>query len=78
MSLLLSKSKYLSGLQCPKYLWMLFHQPERIPEPDAATQYIFEQGHLVGELAKKLFPGGTDIPFIPYRNREYHQRPRCN
>ena len=59
---MLSKSKYLNGLQCSKYLWILFHEPEKIPEPDAATRYIFDQGNLVGELAKKLFPGGIDIP----------------
>ena len=29
---LLSKSKYLDGLQCPKLLWTLFHEPEKIPE----------------------------------------------
>ena len=59
---LLSKSKYLTGLQCPKYLWMQIHEAERIPEVDAVTQYVFDQGHLVGEYAKKLFPGGIDIP----------------
>jgi len=63
MSQLLSKSKYLAGLQCLKYLWIQFHEPERIPETDVVTQYIFDQGHLVGELAKKLFPGGIDIPY---------------
>ena len=62
MASLLSKSKYLTGLQCPKYLWMQIHEPERIPEADAITQYIFDQGHVVGEYAKKLFPGGIDIP----------------
>lgn len=60
--IMLSKSKYLSGLQCPKFLWAQFHEPDEIPEPDSATQYIFDQGHLVGELAKKLYPGGIDIP----------------
>jgi len=59
---LLSKSKYLSGLQCPKYLWIQINEPERIPETDPVTQYIFDQGHLVGELARRLFPGGIDIP----------------
>jgi hypothetical protein len=58
---LLSKSKYLTGLQCAKYLWTQIHEPERIPEADAITQYIFDQGHVVGEYAKKLFPGGIDI-----------------
>jgi hypothetical protein len=61
MPQLLSKSKYLAGLQCPKYLWIQFHEPERIPETDVVTQYIFDQGHLVGELAKKMFSGGIDI-----------------
>ncbi|TET71656.1 MAG: DUF2779 domain-containing protein, partial [Candidatus Aminicenantes bacterium] len=59
---LLSKSKYLNGLQCPKYLWTVFHEPEKIPEPDAVTQYIFDQGHLVGKIAKRLFPDGIDVP----------------
>jgi hypothetical protein len=61
-SQLLTKSKYLTGLQCPKYLWTQFREPEGIPEPNTATQYMFRQGHLVGDLAKQLFPNGIDIP----------------
>ena len=59
---LLSKSKYITGLQCPRLIWVQFHEPEKIPETDPITQHIFDQGHLVGELAKKLFPGGIDVP----------------
>jgi len=59
---LLSKSRYLNGLQCPKLLWVATNEPERISEPDTTTQYLFDQGHLVGELAKKLFPDAIDIP----------------
>jgi len=59
---MLAKSRYLNGLQCPRLLWIATNEPERIPEPDAATQHIFDQGHLVGELAKRLFPGGIDAP----------------
>jgi hypothetical protein len=62
MPQLLSKSKYIAGLQCPKLLWTQINQPDGIPEPGTVTQYIFDQGHLVGEYAKKLFPGGIDIP----------------
>jgi len=51
---LLSKSKHLNGLQCPRYLWIACNDPGRIPEPDMATQHIFDQGHLVGEHTKKL------------------------
>ncbi len=52
----------MSGLQCPKYLWLLFNDPSKISGPDASTQYIFDQGHRLGELAKNLFPNGIDIP----------------
>jgi hypothetical protein len=41
---------------------MQIHEPERIPGADAITQYVFDQGHLVGEYAKQLFPTGIDIP----------------
>ena len=57
----LSKSKYLSGLQCSKLLWFIYNLPEEMPEVDAATQAIFDQGHLVGEYAEKLFPDGVEI-----------------
>lgn len=60
-SLLLSKSKYLSGLQCSRYLWVSMHEPEKLPELDAFTKLLFEQGHLVGESAKQLFPDGINI-----------------
>jgi hypothetical protein len=59
---ILSKSRYLNGLQCPRLLWIATNEPQLIPKPDASTQHIFDQGHLVGELAKKLFPDGIDVP----------------
>lgn len=40
----------------------MFHEPDKIPEVDRATQHRFDQGHLVGELAKSLYPDGIDIP----------------
>ena len=59
---LLTKSKYLNGLQCPKYLWVKLNEPDRIPRFDESMLYRFNQGHLVGEFAKKLFPDGINIP----------------
>lgn len=59
---LLTKSNYLFGLQCPKYLWIKLYEKEKIPAYDAATLHKFEEGHSVDELAKKFFPTGTDIP----------------
>ncbi len=57
----ISKSKYLSGLQCHKLLWFYYNAKDQIPAVDAQTQAIFDQGHLVGELAKKLYPNGIEI-----------------
>lgn len=58
---LLTKSKYMTGLQCPKCLWVTFNDPKRLPPFDASRQFIFDQGHAVGEIAKKLFPKGVDV-----------------
>lgn len=57
----LSKSRYLAGLQCHRYLWLLFNDPGSIPSHDEVTEFIFKQGHEVGQLAKTLFPGGFDL-----------------
>lgn len=59
---LLTKSKYLIGLKCPKLLWIAVNAKERLPEPDEAAQYRFDQGHLIGQMAKRWFPDGVDIP----------------
>lgn len=58
---LLTKTKYLNGLQCQLYLWTQVHRPEEIPEPDEMAQYRFDEGQKVGELAKALFPKGIGI-----------------
>jgi hypothetical protein len=71
---ILSKSRYLSGLQCQRLLWFYFHDPEKIAEPDTATQRVFDQGHLVGELAKKLYPGGIDVPHEDFKANLEHTR----
>lgn len=57
----LSKSKYLLGLQCPKLLWYHYNAKDEIPQISADTQAIFEQGHLVGAYAKRLYPGGIEV-----------------
>ena len=60
---MLSKSKYIRGLQCHKSLWLLKHRPDLREKPDAATQARFDLGHTVGGLACDLFPGGVEIEF---------------
>jgi hypothetical protein len=61
--IILSKSKYLAGLQCPKYLWTYVNRPEELPEPDMATQFVFENGHKVGNIAKELYPAGIEVEY---------------
>ena len=58
---LLTKSKFLNGLQCPKLLWTRCNAPLEIPEPTAALQKVFDTGHLVSELATRCFPGGVHV-----------------
>lgn len=55
----LSKSKFLSGLQCHKRLYLEIHSPELATEPDDETQAILDMGTAVGELARRRFPGGV-------------------
>lgn len=61
MAKLLTKSKYLRGLESDAYLWISVHKPDSLPDPDLQTQDIFDQGHEVGELAKELFENGLDL-----------------
>ncbi|MDE3018844.1 MAG: DUF2779 domain-containing protein [Nitrospirota bacterium] len=55
----LSKSKYLSGLQCHKRLYLEIHEPTLATVPDEQTQAILDMGTEVGELARQRFPGGV-------------------
>ncbi len=57
MAKLLTKSKYLQGLQCSKLLWVSVNDKTRLPEPDTALQLVFDTGTEVGELATTLFDG---------------------
>ena len=58
----LSKSDYVAGMKCPGHLWMIFHDKENIPAHSVGTLKRFDDGKIVGQLAKKLFPQGIDIP----------------
>ena len=55
----LSKSQYMKGLQCPKALWLFKNRKELATEADQRRQNLFTTGHRVGDLAKRLFPGGA-------------------
>jgi len=65
----LSKSKFLSGLQCHKRLYLEVHHPSLATKPDAATQAMFDMGTEVGELARSRFSGGVLVA-AGYRQTE--------
>jgi hypothetical protein len=64
---LLTKSKYLNGLQCLRLLWIAVNDKGRMPEVEEAQQKLFDEGHIVGNYAKKLFPNGIDIPIEDFK-----------
>ncbi len=55
----LSKSRFQTGLQCPKALWLSTHARDLAdPTPDT-QQHIFDTGNAVGELARERFANGV-------------------
>ena len=65
----LSKSKFISGLQCQKRLHLEIYQPYLATPPDAGTQAILDMGTEVGELARRRFPDGRLVT-AGYRQSE--------
>jgi hypothetical protein len=61
MKQLLTKSKYLLGLQCPGLLWVAINDKKKIPEPDISALHKFKVGTLVGELATTRFVDGIKV-----------------
>jgi hypothetical protein len=66
---MLSKSRFLAGLQCHLRLWYQCFERELIPEVPPSRQAIFDAGHEAGELATQLFPGGIliDEPYYLHK-----------
>ncbi len=68
----LSKSRFVTGLQCHKYLWWKVHEPDASElKVDPETQFRFDQGTRVGELAQSYVPGGVliDLPYYQIREK---------
>jgi len=59
----LSKSKYMSGDQCEKRLWLEINDPDKATPMSQGQERILEQGTEVGILAREQFPGGILIGF---------------
>ena len=63
---MLSKSKFIIGQQCQKYLWLKDKGIQITNIPDESAKERLRAGNEVGEEAKNLFPGGINI--------EYHKK----
>lgn len=66
MPKLLTKSKFLNGMDSDALLWRVVNQPETIPPPDAFTQQIFDNGTEVGILAQEYFDDGIDLASLNF------------
>jgi hypothetical protein len=58
---LISKSKFIAGMQCLKRLYFTVHSAELAVKPDESSQSIIEQGQKVGLLARQMSPGGVAV-----------------
>jgi hypothetical protein len=67
----LSKSRFVTGVQCHKLLWWTVHDPDAVElQPDKVLADLFSQGRQVGELARTRFPGGVLIDLPHYARKE--------
>ncbi|MFC1962974.1 hypothetical protein ACFLWB_03140 [Chloroflexota bacterium] len=57
----LSKSRFMAGLQCHKRLYYECYRRELADPVDASQQAIFDTGNEVGTLARSMYPGGVLI-----------------
>ena len=62
MSNALSKSRYISAVQCAKMLWLKDHKPDVFDE-SYLNQAVFDAGNEVGDLAMGLFGPYTEVPY---------------
>lgn len=70
----LTKTRYVNGLACAKWLWLDIHARERLPKADESAQFLMDQGRRIGELARERYPDGTLLP--PVRPKESDQQSR--
>jgi hypothetical protein len=72
---LLSKSRYVSGLQCEKRLWLEVRHPE-LGVVDGGQRAALSAGTAVGELARGLYPGGVLVEEGPGQFEAARERTR--
>jgi predicted RecB family nuclease len=70
----LSKSRYITGLQCSRRLWLGWHDPEPYTEPEPGS--VLAVGIEVGAAARRLIPGGVLVAEGPREHAEAVERTR--
>ncbi|MCD6358848.1 MAG: DUF2779 domain-containing protein, partial [Dehalococcoidia bacterium] len=58
---ILSKTRFLDGLRCPKNLYLSCYYPNLADSSSPSQQAIFDAGTKAGEIARDIYPGGTLI-----------------
>lgn len=59
----ISKSQFIKGLQCLKYLYLFKYNPELKDETPESKEAIYQSGIDIGILAQSLLPDGISIPY---------------
>ena len=62
----LSKSRFVSVVQCAKKLFLELNQKELKPAISASQQAVFDQGHRIGKMAQDLYPNGIDLTSLTH------------
>ena len=62
----LSKSRFMSGLQCDLKLWNDAYRRDLASRPSDLLQARFDLGTAVGQLAQQRWPGGVEVGYKPW------------
>ena len=62
---MLTKSKYLNGLQCHRLLW--FADRKQLPEPTLSDEHKFSQGYEFERIVKQLYPDAVDLAGMEFK-----------
>lgn len=63
---ILTRSRYLDGLQCPKLMWAKLHDRDRVAAGEAWHRQVGSSARRLEDLAKQLWQGGVEVP--PFRD----------
>ena len=67
---LLSKTRFQSGRQCLRRLWLECHRQEVGQPYSPVTLALFAAGAEIGALARKCFPDGVLVDAQPWEHDE--------